>query len=170
MSARDWGQSQVNPPATNDERTQPGYTEPHEYAYVLPPVPTGVVERDPTGRDPHNGGAKLDAGKVEMTLVTRDMARALRAVAEVSTFGARKYSRGGWVLVEDGFRRYADAQDRHANDFGRGESHCPDSGLLHLAHEAWNALAKLDLYLREQEQIKKTATPVSRMGGVILKA
>lgn len=118
-------------------------------------VMTKAAEKDPTGRDPHDGGAKLDAGKVEMTLITQGMARALRAVAEVATFGATKYSRGGWVEVADGFRRYNDAQGRHENDRARGETHCPDSGKLHLSHEAWNALAKLDLYLREQERISK---------------
>lgn len=106
------------------------------------------------GDDP-GGGKKLDAGKVMMTLITGGMARALYEVAKVATFGAIKYSPGGWVKVPDGFNRYADAQQRHAAYFNMGEVNDPDSKLLHLAHEAWNALAKLDLYLREQEQIKK---------------
>jgi Domain of unknown function (DUF5664) len=108
-------------------------------------------EADPTGRDPHKPGAKVDAGKVRMHLVTGGFARSLEAVAKVATFGAAKYTDGGWVEVPDGFRRYEDAQQRHAVSRHKGELCDPDSNLLHLAHEAWNALAKLDLYLRNPE-------------------
>lgn len=108
-------------------------------------------EFDPSGRSPHQPGAKVDAGKVRMHLVTGGMARALLEIARVGTFGAAKYTDDGWVAVPDGFRRYEDAQQRHAAYRHTGELLDPDSGLLHLAHEAWNALAKLDLYLREQE-------------------
>ncbi|MBA3036585.1 MAG: hypothetical protein FP814_08845 [Desulfobacterium sp.] len=34
---------------------------------------------------------------------------------------------------------------------GRYKSHAPDSSLLHLAHEAWNCLAKLELILRDEK-------------------
>ena len=30
------------------------------------------------------------------------------------------------------------------------ETHDPDSGILHLAHEAWNVLAELELALRKE--------------------
>lgn len=117
-------------------------------------TPAGIVttELDPYGKSQHTPGAKVDAGKVRMHLVTGGMARALLEVAKVSTFGATKYSDGGWVEVPDGFRRYEDAQQRHAAYRHIGEDFDSDSQLLHLAHEAWNALAKLDLYLRLQEQ------------------
>lgn len=139
QSSRDWAQSQG----------QPTY-------------PTAVVERritkeaDPNGKSPHEAGAKVDAGKVEMTLITGGMARALYEVAKIGTFGANKYSRDGWISVPDGFRRYEDAQQRHASSRHRGETLDADSKELHLAHEAWNALAKLDLFLREQERIAAT--------------
>jgi Domain of unknown function (DUF5664) len=107
-------------------------------------------EHDPSGRDPHQPGAKVDAGKVRMHLITGGMARAIMEVAKVATFGAAKYTDGGWVDVPDGFRRYEDAQQRHAAYRHTGEVVDPDSQLLHLAHEAWNAIAKLDLYLRAQ--------------------
>jgi hypothetical protein len=119
--------------------------------------PTRNGELDPHGRDPHQPGAKVDAGKVRMHLITGGMARAIREVAKVGTFGAAKYTDGGWVEVPDGFRRYEDAQQRHATYRHIGEDIDPDSGLLHLAHEAWNALAKLDLYLRASEQQERQA-------------
>lgn len=108
-------------------------------------------DRDPHGKNQHEPGAKVDAGKVRMHLITGGMARAITEVAKVGTFGAAKYTDNGWIAVPDGFRRYEDAQQRHAAKRHMGETHDPDSSLLHLAHEAWNAMAKLDLYLREQE-------------------
>jgi hypothetical protein len=116
---------------------------------VCPP-PSG--ECDPNGLDPHAPGAKLDAGKVRPSLVIEGMARAIWAVAEVATFGARKYTDGGWIEVPNGQTRYADAQYRHLLKRAMGEKLDPDSELEHLKHEAWGAMAKLDLYLRAQEE------------------
>jgi hypothetical protein len=76
--------------------------------------------------------------------------KALTAVAEIGTFGARKYTRGGWQYVEGGRDRYTAALLRHLLKENY-ESTDPDSGLLHAAHAAWNALARLDLILREEE-------------------
>lgn len=104
------------------------------------------AEHDPTGLAPGEPGAKLDAGKVRAGLLL-DFGRALTAVAEVATYGARKYSVRGWLKVPDANDRYLDAQWRHALR-GQVETHDPDTGLLHLAHEAWNVLARLELRLR----------------------
>src|SRR5690606_1597282 len=60
----------------------------------------GPIERDPNGIDPHEPGAKLDAGKVEPELIQRGFARALLAVADVGTYGATKYTRDGWQDVQ----------------------------------------------------------------------
>jgi hypothetical protein len=40
---------------------------------------------------------------------------------------------------------------RHALKQAMGEDVDPDSKLFHLAHEAWGALATLELFLREQK-------------------
>lgn len=116
--------------------------------------PKAAGEADPTGRDAHSPGAKLDAGKLQPSLIIGDMSRALAAVTKIGTDGALKYTPGGWLEVPAGFKRYEDAQLRHMLKRFGGESNDPDSGSLHLAHEAWNALAKLELYLREQEKVK----------------
>ncbi len=105
----------------------------------------------PCFTDLHKPGAKDDSAKVDPTLILDSMPRALMAVAEVGTFGANKYSRDGWLQVPDGQRRYAAAQDRHRFQRVSGEVHDTESKLPHLYHEAWNALAKLELYLRELE-------------------
>jgi len=104
-------------------------------------------EKDPHGIKPGEPGAKLDEGKI-LAGVLADFSLALTKVAKVGTFGARKYSRGGWQSVPDGITRYYDAKWRHL----LAERHEPiaqDSGLLHAAHEAWNCLARLELILRE---------------------
>jgi hypothetical protein len=106
-------------------------------------------ERDPNGIDAHSPGAKLDAGKLRAGLVIGDFALALLAVSEVGTFGANKYSAHGWLSVEDALDRYADAELRHKLKRMAGELTDPDSGLSHRAHEVWNALAQLELELRD---------------------
>lgn len=116
-----------------------------------PPQVASSTEADPTGKDPHQPGAKLDAGKLRPTLVIRDMARALEAVIKVATDGANKYTPGGWLEVPDAINRYEDADLRHMLKRFKGEATDTDSESLHLAHNAWNALAKLELHLREQE-------------------
>ena len=117
---------------------------------VLAPVPqTAQIERDPQGLSPHSPGAKLDAGKTLPALVLLDFAHALNAVAEVGTAGAIKYSESGWLQVKDGKKRYENAMMRHWLQKGMGEHVDLGSGQLHQAHIAWNALAVLELMLRE---------------------
>lgn len=116
---------------------------------------THPVEKDPTGRDPHAKGAKLDAGKCRPGLVLGSFARALWAVSMVGTYGAVKYTEDGWISVPNGQARYDDAMLRHWLKEKTGEAADPDTELSHLAHAAWNALAILDLAIRKQEQVKK---------------
>lgn len=103
-------------------------------------------EKDPTGRGQHDPGAKLDAGKTRVGLVALGFADALLAVADVGTFGAAKYSDNGWRQVPNGEARYTDALLRHilAEPAGAVDE---QSGLLHAAHAAWNALARLQLMI-----------------------
>ena len=107
-------------------------------------------ESDPNGIGQHAPGAKLDAGKVRVGLVLFGFARALEQVARVGTYGAEHYSDNGWMQVPDGVRRYTDAMLRHLLAEAMGERIDPATGLPHAAHGAWNALARLDLMLRER--------------------
>lgn len=93
----------------------------------------------------------MDFGKVAvLTGAIQYFPRALLAVAKVSEFGAKKYTWNGWETVVNGKQRYGDALGRHLimeqtdglTDF--------DSGLYHAAHVAWNALARLELLLKEE--------------------
>jgi len=112
-----------------------------------------TYESDPNGLDQHAVGSKLDAGKPKLGLVLGDFGNALLAVGEVGTFGADKYTAHGWLSVENGEARYTDALYRHLVKEGLGETVDEDSELLHAAHAAWNALAKLELQLRNAKGI-----------------
>lgn len=108
-------------------------------------------EVDPHGVDQHSPGAKLDSGKPRGDLVLGSFCRALASVVDVGTFGANKYTDNGWLSVPDGIKRYSDARMRHYLKRKAGENFDEDSRLMHLAHEAWNVLAELELTLREIE-------------------
>lgn len=105
-------------------------------------------ERDPHGLASDEPGAKLDAGKLRVDLVLDGFSLALTEVTKVATHGANKYSEGGWQHVEQGEQCYRAAAGRHRLKRVR-ETHDPDSHILHLAHEAWNVLAELELVLRK---------------------
>ena len=111
-----------------------------------------MSEADPTGRDPHTAGAKLDAGKPPILRgVLEYFPRAMIAVADVSAFGASKYTWRGWETVPDGIARYGDALARHLVKERLEGPTDSDSGLPHAAHAAWCALARLELILKEAE-------------------
>lgn len=113
------------------------------------PMKYVLGESDPHGKDPHHPGAKLDAGKPMMSLVLMDMNLALERVAAVATYGANKYTKGGWLHVPDGQRRYTDAMFRHLLK-EPNELLDPETGIEHAAHAAWGALARLQLMLLER--------------------
>lgn len=99
-----------------------------------------------------SGAIKYDGGKSPVFRGAIDyFPRAIAGVAQVSSFGASKYAWKGWQGVEDGFNRYSDGMLRHLIEEGKGELLDSDSGLLHARHTAWNALARLELLEREQE-------------------
>lgn len=117
-------------------------------------MPSASQERDPFGRSQHEPGAKVDAGKAEFDMVLFSFSNALAYVDRIGKFGARKYTKGGFLSVPNGQQRYFNAEMRHAIKHQQGELLDPDSGELHLAHKAWNALAELELFLREQSEKK----------------
>lgn len=111
------------------------------------------IESDPSGKSAHQPGAKLDAGKVRPALVLGGFARALWRVSEVGTYGATKYTDNGWMEVPNGEPRYDDAGMRHWLKEKMGQENDQDTQIEHAAHDAWNALARLDLLLRAKEKL-----------------
>lgn len=115
------------------------------------PIP--YAQRDPKGLDAKQPGAKLDAGKSPVFRGLLDyFPRACLAVAEVSDRGAKKYTWKGWEQVDDGVNRYFDAMVRHIATESIEGKRDSETGLYHKAQIAWNALAALELFLREQEK------------------
>ena len=94
-------------------------------------------------------GKKYDSGKVRVGLVLKDFADALYLVASVATYGEEKYgSPSGWKEVDDALNRYNDAKGRHMLEaLIDPDSADPESGIIHMAHEAWNSLATLQLHI-----------------------
>jgi hypothetical protein len=110
-----------------------------------------MSDHDPTGRDQHEPGAKLDALKPRPALVMGGFSRALMAVSHVGTYGAIKYTPNGWRSVPNGVERYSEAMLRHWLAESQGVECDGESQMLHAAHLAWNALARLELMLMELE-------------------
>lgn len=123
------------------------------------PPPTS--ESDPNGKSAKEPGSKLDAGKspVFQGLLSYFPAACV-AVANVSRLGAEKYAWKGWESVPDGFNRYSDALGRHLCAEGTDgpiDSTMKDSdgsiaGVYHASQVAWNALARLELLLKESQK------------------
>lgn len=117
-------------------------------------------ETDPTGKIAGEKGAKLDCGKNRLSLVLGSFAPALWEVGKVGTFGAEKYTDDGWQSVPNRLQRYEDAMLRHWAKIHMGEEKDQDSGLLHAAHLAWNALAILYATLENKNADTKLDTIV----------
>lgn len=94
------------------------------------------------------GGLKYDGGKLQYSLIPPV---ALRALAEVLTFGAIKYAPNSWQEVQEGERRYTDALMRHLEAYRDGETLDPESGLAHLKHLICNAAFLLHF---EEQRLK----------------
>lgn len=101
-----------------------------------------------------DAGKKYDGGKSPLWQgVFQYFPRALLEVGNVSRYGADKYKLTyndiNWSRVDGGRERYSDALARHlAGEFVDGPID-PESGMLHAAMAAWNALARLELLLIE---------------------
>lgn len=107
-------------------------------------------------------GKKFDAGKAPLTQgCLHYFPRALLAVATVSGYGAKKYavpySDKNWMRLADAFNRYGDGDSRHLIFEAIDGLYDPESKLLHAAHHAWNALARLELLLNTGVAVEQVA-------------
>ena len=117
-----------------------------------------------------NEGVKHDQGKARFDLLPYD---ALWDVAEVYTFGAKKYEDHNWARGMKWSRIFG-AMMRHAWAYWGGEDLDKESGLPHMSHVAWCALTLLsyrkrkvgtdDRFIVEKPQVSyktEVKTPVS---------
>lgn len=74
----------------------------------------------------------------------------IEKVVEIYTFGAKKYKENSWQNLPNGYQRYKAALFRHITAYEKGEVYDSESGCMHLAHAAWNAIAMLYLGMRAE--------------------
>ena len=86
-------------------------------------------------------------GKLRWDLLPLDV---IEKVVEIYTFGAKKYKENSWQNLPDGYRRYKAALFRHITAYEKGEVYDSESGCMHLAHAAWNAIAMLHFGMRAE--------------------
>lgn len=91
-------------------------------------------------------GLKYDGGKLKAGIL-EDFPLALKAIAEVGTFGAKKYARSSWQNIDNAVERYTDAMWRHRLSEGVDT----ESGLPHYYHELWNMMVIVELKEREKQ-------------------
>jgi hypothetical protein len=103
-------------------------------------LPLGTPDPKAESASDRGAGLKFDGGKPRWSLLMQGCHSALNGVAEVLTFGAKKYAAHSWQQVENNKERYRDAMYRHLNAIERGEVLDPESGLPHWDHVACNAL------------------------------
>lgn len=84
---------------------------------------------------------KFDSDKPRYDLVPPS---AIKAMAEVLTFGARKYKPNNWKQCRD-VDRYVAAAMRHFEAYRAGEYFDQDSGLSHLSHAMTNISFLIEL-------------------------
>jgi len=92
-------------------------------------------------------GVKHDANKLRLELIPTEVER---AIGEVLSFGARKYTDNGWQSVSNSRERYYGACRRHMLYHRSGVDIDKESGLPHL----WHALTNMAflVYLREHPE------------------
>jgi hypothetical protein len=93
---------------------------------------------------------KDDFRKPNPLLLEVGCPRALLAVVQVLGFGASKYKPNSWMEVEA--ERFNAAARRHRIERDLGVERDPESGFLHLAHEAANILFQLEIKCRENSK------------------
>jgi hypothetical protein len=89
---------------------------------------------------------KFDNGKLQWDLLPWD---SVEQIVDILTYGAEKYSAESWKLVDDASNRYFAALLRHLIAYKQGEDVDQESGKLHLAHVATNALFLLWFNMQE---------------------
>lgn len=73
----------------------------------------------------------------------------IEEIVKVLTAGSKKYADNSWQNIPDGYNRYKAAMLRHLMEVERGIKEDEDTGCLHIAQVATNALFMLHIKIRE---------------------
>jgi hypothetical protein len=98
-------------------------------------------------------GIKHDANKPQIGFLLKSFPDALIAGANQNSFGATKYARYNWQLIDT--ERYENALMRHLLQYMEDPTSKDESGEYHLAAVIWNSLA---LYERNYGKSKHVST------------
>lgn len=98
-----------------------------------------------------NEGIKYDSGKAKIGEMLVSFKKSLLEVCKVYEFGFNKYGKDNFKNVENGYTRYTNAMIRHLLKED-SEIYDEETELLHASHCAWNALARLEMLLKQKEQ------------------
>ena len=98
-----------------------------------------------------NEGIKYDSGKAKIGEMLVSFKRSLLEVCKVYEFGFNKYGKDNFKNVENGYTRYTNAMIPHLLKED-SEVYDEETELLHASHCAWNALARLEMLLKQREQ------------------
>lgn len=99
-------------------------------------------------------GTKYDTGKPRLAEMIQDFAPVMLLLCEVWEFGANKYNKSNWKLVDNGEDRYLNALYRHSLATVENE-YDDESKLLHCAHMIFNCMAYAYFVLRRLNEDKK---------------
>ena len=99
-------------------------------------------------------GTKYDNGKLRLAEMIIDFRVAMEELCKVWEFGANKYEKSNWKKLANPVDRYTNALLRHllAEETNLVDD---ESKLLHAAHIAFNALARLYFIARNKDVDKK---------------
>ena len=107
------------------------------------------IEIDDARKFPKEAALRYNKGKVPLSFIL-DFNNAIKAVSQVSKMGAEKYALLNWQKGLP-WRSVEDSLLRHLTAFHNGENFDEESGLPHIAHVAWNALALCEFYFIREE-------------------
>lgn len=80
----------------------------------------------------------------------------LEEIAKVFTAGAKKYGPNRWKNLPGGYQRYKGALLRHLTEVEKGNATDTDTGCLHIAQVAVNAIFMLHFKMEEYNETSKS--------------
>lgn len=122
---------------------------------INPSVGDIVFEREIPLDKSITSGIKYDKAKPLAGDVLQIFGKTIMGVGQCILKGAEKYPEiDNWKRVKNAEQRYTNALVRHLIKHLTGEEMDKESGLPHLQHVAWNALAVCELYLERKNNDK----------------
>jgi hypothetical protein len=106
------------------------------------------VVSEETRKEVLTKGGRFDQDKIRFDLLEP---YAMEELAKVFTLGAKKYADNNWIQHPMKWSRVIASLYRHLNAFQQGEDYDKETGLPHVAHVAWNAMALTSYFGRCKE-------------------